>query len=300
MKTSFRAALTILALPLFWTNPSRADGYENTPSTSTAHRVTLASAGGNIVEAEPNDPPSTAHPEGTVFALVYTNDASTSNVVEVDVKTGAELHRAPLVCRKILREKSSLFAICGDEVIEMDRTLAPVTRYATRHCAAGQERRDIKLVSDHTSRVVALYMCAGALQLTIVDTTEHRVRSNVSTNLFPWDQRYSAEETRLYFHGTAISGWVPGPLFRPSHLFALSADSRRVVNTLELRDGESFEDDGAHLHLSLEHESLEHAREMATSDPDDKAKRPTPPRGLPWLTLDRGLHALGFTHAAVQ
>lgn len=285
MKTSIRAALTILALPIFWTNPSRAAGPS---SKAVAHRVTLAPVDGYVFEAEPNDPPSSTHPEGTVFALVHTDATATANVVELDANTGAELHRAPLMCAKILREKNSLFAICDDEVVEMDRTLSPVTRYATRRCAAGTERKDIKLVTDHGSRVVALYTCDGKLQLTIVDTTEHRVRSNVSTNLLPYGYRYAEEQTQIFFHGANIVGVVPGMPLGPYEIFALSPDQRRVSRTLVV-DGQGFGDDGSHLHLYRASEKA--GQDTTLSDqltplstrpllPRAEERRPPLPQGL--------------------
>jgi len=278
MSTTLRSALTVLALPIFWANPAHAD---DAAPRAVAHLVTLAPSHLRVIEAEPSELPSSTHAEGTIYGVVWSDPPQPSNVVELDVKTGAETHRAPLVCSKILHEKSSVFAICGDEVVEMDRTLAPVTRYAMRRCPAGKERHDIKLVTDHMSRVVALYTCGGLLQLTIVDTTEHRVHSNVSTNLLPYDYRYADEQTQLYFHGANILGYVPGMVLGPYEIFALSPDQRRVSHTRVVTDM-WLEDDGAHLHLLRDSEKTSEditlSDQLATlSTAPQKARAPTPP-----------------------
>ena len=250
-----------------------------------AHPVT-APGGMRVVDAAPGELPSAAHPEGTVYARVATALPSAPNVVELDVATGAELHRGARECRLIRRAGDSLFAICGGDFVEMDRTLAEIWHLPAPQCGPSAERRDLTLAAASGGRAISVFTCNGAISVAVVSTAARRIDSVARTNIpsIPAPQG----DVALFVHGEAIGALVRGSIVLPSTLFVLTPDNRHVLRALTLGDGETFRDDGTHVHLSLTQAALDGARIMSAPPAGEgKAPRPTQRRGLPWLTVDR-------------
>lgn len=195
------------------------------PSRATAAHLVRSAAGEDVLDAEPGQLPSAAHLEGTVLAIVSAPLGS-GNVVEIDVENGAVIHRSGIACSRILRAGTRVFAMCGDDVDELDANLELAARMTPSGCPVGRKRRSLRLATDGATRVVSAFTCDDVVHLRVMDTFGHRVLGDIDSHM-PIEPRESSRLT-MQFQGQTISGVIPASPYLHPQSFVLSADYRRI------------------------------------------------------------------------
>ncbi len=222
LKSMLAVALVAALLPL----AAHADPAHDAPAP-VAHLV-RSSLAEDVWDAEPGQLPSAAHREGTVFAIVNA-PAGSGNIEELDVQSGAVLHRSSIVCSRILRAGARVFAMCSDEVMELDGALTVAARMTPRGCPAGKKRRPLRLAYDGVMRLVAAFTCDDVVHLRVMDSFDHRVLGELDSRT-----RVELRASRFLdvrFEGRTISGVIPSSPFIPATKFVVSADYRRIRTT---------------------------------------------------------------------
>jgi hypothetical protein len=211
-------------------------------------------------------------------------------VAELDVRSGATIHRSDLDCSAILVDGPRVFAACGRETIELDRSLTIVWRASAVGCTSNGEIAFASgLFFDGTRHLVTLYGCDRAALIRTVDTGAHTI---VGEAIGPFSVDHS---TSIWFHGAIVLGLsiAPGVGYEKQTLFVLSPDYARVEKTLDTGRGASIDDDGTNIRVSL---SSEKAQSIRLFDHAVHATAWTRPR---WLALDREI-VLSDTLVAVS
>jgi hypothetical protein len=239
----------------------------------------------HILEVSPGALPSAAHPDGTVFAVVSEKrDALTWSdfLAELDLETGAAIHRVELECDTVLNAGRHVFAVCSREVISLDPSLAIEWR-ARAGCPARIAGAGVRLAFDGSHTLVAVHRCDdGTPIVSTLDAATGRVLGTTPAPVF------ANRSVEIWFHGTTVLGHsrFEGPGYLPHQVFVLSRDYRRVAHDVDFGGGESIVDDGTNLHVSF---TTEEFIERTDSDNADAANGELiAPRDRPrWLTLDR-------------
>jgi hypothetical protein len=246
-----------------------------------------------VVRVSPGASASPAHPDGSVYAIVVertTTDlappAYAFHLAELDLRTGATIHKLDRDCSSVLHAGRHVYATCGADIVSLDPSLAIEWRVTAPTCAGDDGvgvAPGVELAFDGAHLLVAAFACDRYESLfRTVDTTTQRILGDARG-------AFVDRHTQLWFHGATVLGLSqrPGSGPQPQWLFVLSPDYKRVANTVDLGGGESVEDDGVHAHVSLSKASNEEVKAFDEPYPPSSAEKPRVRVRPRWLALDR-------------